>query len=163
MSEKMTIPYEAMIWTGQHWSENHRIDAKLPGYLIVQSKTAGASLTDLDDASLAELGMVLARVTAALESELGARRVQIAKYGHGEGYSAHFHVVPVYDWLIEDLLANPRYEKLRDWRVGDYEVDGIDLMLYAYREYCERKRNASRGTMTVHETIHRLRSTLGDA
>ena len=140
MSTIPDIPVRFRIAETEGWLVNHRINSALPGYLMVSSKVFTYDLAELTSGTLAELGPLLAKIQAALKSVLGAERVYIGRYGHTPGYPIHFHVIPIYRW-VEDLFWNDvRYRVLEAFAHGPGEtaIDGAEMTLFVWREFCER-------------------------
>jgi diadenosine tetraphosphate (Ap4A) HIT family hydrolase len=114
-----------------HWRINHRIRCPVPGYLMVGAKATNAvELSDLTTAAQQEIGFLLARATRILRADLGADRVYVARFGHEPGHTVHFHVIPVYSWIVEAFHADVRY-------AVEPNPDGANLTLFIWREYCE--------------------------
>jgi len=135
------IPEHLIIKKTDHWIVNHRVDSKLPGYLMVASRHESAHLFDLPPAALAELGPLLAASQRILTESLHAGHVYISRYGHQAGPSIHFHVIPLYAWVKAAFAADPRYTVLKTFYTpgaGNTPVDGAEMTLYIWREFCER-------------------------
>ena len=90
-------------------------------------------LSDVTPAGLSEVGHLLAWATAILQDCLGGERVYVLRYGHDSGHSVHFHVVPIYPWLLAAYRTSTAYF---DSEPGP---DGADLTRFLWREYCESK------------------------
>ena len=131
----------------------------MPGYFVVQTDEKATSLASLSPASLRDLGALLGELSDLLESEFGAQRVQVAKLGHTPGHSAHFHVMPVYDWMSAELAANERYACLRDLQ-ADFGPDGVDLLLYVVREYGEAQRRPPPSAPSIDRVVEAARLRL---
>jgi diadenosine tetraphosphate (Ap4A) HIT family hydrolase len=99
MLKDREIPQHFYIAETEGWSVNHRINSALPGYLMISSKRFTNDLSELSSKALCELGPLLAKAQEALKSGLGSERVYIGRYGHTQGYSIHFHVIPIYGGL----------------------------------------------------------------
>ena len=99
-------PSHFIIHETAHWRVNQRTDASLPGYLIVSARHAAAtSFEDLSTAALAELGPVLRDAVCVVERTLTPKRVYVTRYGHSPGHSIHFHVIPLYSWVVAAFRA----------------------------------------------------------
>lgn len=130
-----------------HWIVNHGMHAVLPGYLMVAAR-ADADFADLPAEALAELGPLLARATSVIRTTLGAERVYAGRYGHSPGWSAHFHLIPVYPWLVEDFHRDASYAAVRALCThgSPMSPDGADLTLFVWREWTTAE---GRGTRTA--------------
>jgi len=152
-----------VVFESPRWIVNHRLNCALPGYLMVAARDESArSLSDLDAAALAELGPLLARTSRVIEAVLGAERVYVGRYGHTPGWPVHFHLIPVYPWLVEAFAKDARYDALRRLHGSDCPggPDGGDLTVYVWREWTTaegRTPPAARGP-SVEEAIERLRA-----
>lgn len=153
-------PQETIIFETSHWRINHRVDITLPGYLMVGAE-AGADWDELSAESLTELGGVLAQSVRAITDCLHPQRVYVSRYGHTSGHTLHFHLIPVYDWVIEAYRRDERYHVLNHSDVSDSSTDpdGADLTLFIWREYAGAKRLPPAG-LSIEEVISRLRQAM---
>lgn len=141
---------------------NHRINSALPGYLMVSSKEFTNDLSTLSEITLAELGSLLAKTQAVLQKSLGAKRVYIGRYGHTPGYSIHFHVIPIYEWVESLFWQDARYRMLENF-AGEGELpgtDGAELTLFVWREFCERKDPPQIQGLSVSQAIELLKTAI---
>jgi diadenosine tetraphosphate (Ap4A) HIT family hydrolase len=123
-------PIEMIVHETPHWRVNQRVGCPVPGYLMVGAKSPDAvELSDLVAAAQREIGSILAQATRILRADLGAERVYVGRYGHDGGHTVHFHVIPVYPWIVSAFHADPRYE-------NEPNPNGADLTLFIWREYC---------------------------
>lgn len=122
------IPSEFILKNYDHWQVNHRLGSTYPGYLMASSKEDVCEISELSAVALAELGTVLSDLERIIMKAYGVRKVLMSKLGISIGFNCHFHVVPVYDWIMQAIESNPSYTN---------EPDGNDVMLYVNREYCE--------------------------
>ncbi len=134
-------PAETIIWRTSHWRVNHCLSTTLPGYLIA-SALHDAEWDTLPIEALAALGGVLATSVDAINACLHPRRVYVSRYGHTPGHTLHFHLIPVYDWLIDAFMKDERYHALEQFYApsSGTEPDGADLTLFIWREYGEAQR-----------------------
>jgi diadenosine tetraphosphate (Ap4A) HIT family hydrolase len=158
-------PEDLIILRTPDWLLNHRVDSALPGYLMLGAAAGQAGLPDMPARGLARLGPLLAQVQRALETALAPRYLYIGRYGHSAGHAFHFHIIPVCDWVMRGLLADPRYRMLRSLQTAGPpgEPDGAELTLYIWREFCESAAPPQIFGATVEETVARLRVLLRDA
>ena len=136
----MEIPDQFRICETQHWLINHRIDSALPGYLMVSSIASAADFSELSDPALASLGPVLANAEQTLKRILLPVRVYVGRFGHSAGYSIHFHLIPIYQWVEKQFWEDSRYRALEIF--GESQdgmvTDGAELTFFVWREFCER-------------------------
>ena len=132
-------PAHLVVGETEHWLVNHRVDAALPGYLMVASRAEADCLSDLSDAALAELGPLLARLERELRARLAPEHVYVGRYGHAAGHSWHFHLIPVCAWVKRLHEEDARYRVFDPLYTGKSTVpDGAALTFYIWREFCER-------------------------
>ena len=136
------VPAHLIIKKTEHWIINHRIDSDLPSYLMVGSRKETTNLYDLSSAALAELGPLLASTQKALSDLFHPEHIYVSRYGHTEGHSIHFHVIPIYSWVKKAFAKDDRYRILRSFYIPGVptsDPDGGELTLYVWREFCESK------------------------
>jgi diadenosine tetraphosphate (Ap4A) HIT family hydrolase len=91
-------PDEFIVFESPHWRINHRVDAKLPGYLMMAPKDPNAvSFYTIAPDALIEIGLIFAKVTRAIEDHLHPIHLYVGRYGHTGGHNLHFHIIPVYN------------------------------------------------------------------
>lgn len=153
-------PPESIIWETGHWRVNHCIGTTLPGYLIVGALT-GTDWDALTAAAWAEMGDVLKRAIQVITDCLHPQRIYVSRYGHTPGHTLHFHLIPVYDCVLETYLQDERYRALEQFYApgSGTDPDGAELTLFIWREYGEAKRSPAAG-MTVSEAIPVLRQAM---
>lgn len=123
-------PAELVVHETAHWRVNHRCDTIYPGYLMVAAKdTTVEALTEMSPVGLSEVGGLLAASCQALRKRFDALKVYCALYGHEPGHTAHFHVIPLYDWTLRLFEQNNSMEP---------KPDGADLVLFVCRHFAER-------------------------
>lgn len=137
---------------------NHRVNSALPGYMIISSKRFSNDLSELSEEALLELGPLLAKAQKALKETLNAQRIYIGRYGHTPGYSIHFHVIPIYDWIEELFWQDARYRVLENFAAspGETATDGAELTLFVWREFCERAKPPPVKGLSVPQAIKLL-------
>jgi diadenosine tetraphosphate (Ap4A) HIT family hydrolase len=158
----LEIPQQFQVFETNGWLVNHRMDSALPGYLMVSSKTFTDDLSELPEDTLADLGPLLARAQRALRQALNAQRVYIGRYGHTPGYSIHFHVIPIYDWVEELFWQDRRYRLLENFAAspGGPTTDGAELTLFVWREFGERTEPPLVKGPSIPEAIGLLREAI---
>lgn len=96
-------------------------------------------LKDLSQEALSSLGPLLAKTEDVIRRLLQPDRLYIGRYGHTPGYTIHFHLIPIYDWVEDLFWQDARYrtlEKLSE-SSGGTATDGAELTLFVWREFCE--------------------------
>jgi diadenosine tetraphosphate (Ap4A) HIT family hydrolase len=165
----MFVPPEAMVvFESCHWRINQRVDARLPGYLMMAPRSADAvSFSTISPAALVEMGPILAKVTRAIEEQLQPRHLYVGRYGHMSGHNLHFHIIPVYDWLMKAFLNDTRYRVLRQFDTPgvynsgqDTGFDGAEMTLFVWREFVEGRTSLPQECLNIRETIGHLRKVL---
>ncbi|MCP1624988.1 HIT family protein [Pseudomonas nitroreducens] len=157
----MQIPATHVIHQTEHWLLNHHLASALPGYLMLGSKQPVASLADLPEAALAEMGVLMAKVQHILEQTLQPRWLYIGRFGHSPGFPIHFHFIPVYAWVEELFWADERYRALSQFAAIDdaaTQTDGAELTLFVWREFGEAPVPPAVQGPSVEQVIERLRS-----
>lgn len=139
-----TPPPELVVTETDHWRVNQCVDVGIPGYLIVSALDPDADrLAALSAGAQAELGPLLARVHQAIEAELSPNITYCVRWGHGPGHSVHFHVIPVFLWMEEEMRADARFRVLKELHASpgwDFpvEYDGTEMCLFVRRVYAEQ-------------------------
>ncbi len=148
-----TIPQEMIVYEAEHWRINHRVNCSVPGYLMIGAKAANAiELPDLTLPAQREVGPLLTLATKILRTELGADRVYVGRYGHDTGYPVHFHLIPVYSWIVAAYHNDPRY-------ASEPKPDGANLTLFIWREYCENPSPPANPGPSISTAITTLRDS----
>jgi diadenosine tetraphosphate (Ap4A) HIT family hydrolase len=119
-----------LIFETEHWLVGHRRDSRHPGYLMVSSREQQSDLCHLTSEALMELGSVLKRTEELLRAAYNPLKVLFYKLGFSPGFSCHFHVAPVTQALLDEVIRHPQY---------DNDPDGNDVILFLSRVYCERE------------------------
>ena len=132
-------PDDLVVHESEHWLINQRIKSALPGYLMVSSKVETTDLARMPSAAQSELGHHLACAQAILKRLFEPEHIYFGRYGHSLGYSIHFHVIPIYRWVVKALADDRRYDCLRtlDSPESDATPDGGEITLFVWREFCE--------------------------
>jgi len=161
-------PEEFVVFESLHWRINQRVDAHLPGYLMMAPKDSDAlNFSSLAPDALSEMGPLLAKVTRVMENQLQPRHLYVGRYGHTSGHNLHFHLIPVYAWVIEAFRRDVRYRMLQQFytpgvpnsgkQIG---FDGAEMTLYIWRELAESLTPPQLEGPTRKETIELLRRAL---
>jgi diadenosine tetraphosphate (Ap4A) HIT family hydrolase len=129
-------PDHLILHETEHWILNHRVDASLPGYLMLGARAETNKLYEMPAAALAEMGVWLARAQQALAEVYAPPHLYISRYGHMAGFSIHFHIVPVHKWVLQRYLQD-----VGTWDVsgrGASGSDGSDITRFIWPNYCEK-------------------------
>jgi diadenosine tetraphosphate (Ap4A) HIT family hydrolase len=154
------VPQQFIIKETGHWLINHRVDSALPGYLMIGSRTDTTNLFDLPPLALADLGVLLAATQKALTDALHPSHIYVGRYGHQEGHSVHFHIIPIYAWVKDAFTSDSRYNVLKSFYTAgaaNSAYDGAELTLYVWREFCESPNPPPIPGPSVAESIHLLK------
>lgn len=134
-------PPELIIHQTPHWRINQRVNASLPGYLMLGACDPTAVRFECVSAdALAEMGPLLRDTVAIIEKTLEPKHVYISRFGHDAGHTVHFHIIPVYSWVIEAFQKDVRYRILKAFYrpdLADKGFDGPDMNLFISREFAE--------------------------
>jgi diadenosine tetraphosphate (Ap4A) HIT family hydrolase len=163
-----TPPEEFIVFESEHWRVNQRVDAKLPGYLMMAPKDPAAkSFATITTAALTEMGPVLAKVTRAIEENLRPQHFYVGRYGHMSGNNLHFHIIPIYNWMAEAFRNDSRYRALQQFYTPgvytsgkDTGFDGAEMTLFVWRELAESSTPPKIHGPTVKQAIDLLRQAL---
>jgi diadenosine tetraphosphate (Ap4A) HIT family hydrolase len=83
------------VYLSPRWRVAHAFGTQLPGWLVVLPRRHVTALDELTAAEQAELGPLLAAVTAALREVVHCDKTYVALFAEAEGFAhLHFHVVP---------------------------------------------------------------------
>ena len=108
-------PREDVVRT-EHWRVVHAFNSTLPGWLILLPTRHLTAFTQLTPAAADELGGLVRRLSAALETVTGCVKTYLMQFSEAEGFShLHLHLVPrapdhpadargprVFTYLVED-------------------------------------------------------------
>jgi len=87
-------PREDVVHT-EHWRVVHSFNSTLPGWLVLLPTRHVTSFTELAPAAADELGGLVRRLSAALESVTGCVKTYLMQFSEAEGFShLHLHLVP---------------------------------------------------------------------
>jgi diadenosine tetraphosphate (Ap4A) HIT family hydrolase len=163
-------PDEFIVFESQHWRINQRVDAKLPGYLMMAPKDPNAaSFSTIAPDALIEMGPVLAKVTRIIEDHLHPEHLYVGRYGHMSGHNLHLHIIPVYDWVEEAFRNDSRYRVLKQFYTSgvynsgkDTGFDGAEMTLFIWREFAESSKPREILGPTIQEIMKLLRKVLNE-
>ena len=87
-------PREDVVRTG-HWRVAHAFNSTLPGWLVVVPTRHVTSFTELSAEAADELGGLVRRCSAALETVTGCVKTYLMQFSEAEGFAhLHLHLVP---------------------------------------------------------------------
>ena len=162
-------PDHLVVHETDHWIINHRVNSVLPGYFMVASKMDTNSLSHLPKEGLSELGVHLANLQQIITEHFSPPHIYVGRYGHMAGHTIHFHVIPVYDWVVRAFDADERYRTLRQFYTpGVYEdgsdtnFDGSEMTLFIWREFCESRNPPEIHGPPVQEIVEMVRKRIGE-
>ena len=149
---------QLVVYETEHWQVNQRVDATLPGYLIVSAKDPNAfELATLSSGALMEVGGVLRTVTAALRTSFKPEHIHVCCFGHSPGHTVHFHVIPVYEWMKQ---AYRRMARKDDAVQYPNFTDGASLTLFVSEEFTRRRAPCEIPEPSIERAIQTLRDAL---
>ena len=97
----------------------------IPGYLLLKPRDAVGSLSQMNPAALASLGLTLAMLTAAIEAIVQPLRVYCVLFSE-QTRVVHFHLFPRTKWLTAKYFAA---------HPNETEISGPQLMDWARRSF----------------------------
>lgn len=102
------LPPREKVYAGARWRVAHAFGTSLPGWLVLIPRRHVTALDELTAEEAADLGPLLAALTAALREVLGCSKTYVALFAEAEGFEhVHFHVVPRQPDL-DPALRGPR-------------------------------------------------------
>ena len=127
-------PREDVLHTA-HWRVAHAFDSSLAGWLVVLPTRHVTAFTDLTAEAADELGGLIRRASAALESVTGCVKTYLMQFSEAEGFShLHLHLVP----RMPDQPAEARGPRVftylgadQEHRLPESERDAVALRLRA--------------------------------
>lgn len=134
-------PPEFVIHETPYWCINQRVDVSLPGYLMLGARDpAAVGFESLSPIAAMQLGLLLRDAVEIVEKMLSPKHVYVTRFGHSAGHTVHFHIIPVYRWVIEAFQKDSRYrvlETLYRPELANKGFDGPDMNLFISREFVE--------------------------
>ncbi|NOR61232.1 MAG: hypothetical protein GQ535_01910 [Rhodobacteraceae bacterium] len=124
---------------GEHWQININLRYGVPGYLFVTSTGSKTdSFSALPPKAFPELGRFLGLACGALERVLQPEKVLTGKFGMVPDVPLHFHVLPLYTWILEAFSAAKPYHTLQTLNPEGYPVapDAAELIAFVWRAFC---------------------------
>ena len=94
-AEAVGPPPRERAYLSTAWRVAHAFGTALPGWMVVIPRRHVTALDELTAAESAELGPILAGLTAALREVVGCAKTYVALFAEADGFAhVHFHVVP---------------------------------------------------------------------
>lgn len=124
---------------GKYWDININLDFGVPGYLFVRNRHGeGDEFAQIKPHEFSELGKMIGLAASAAEHCLGVERVITGKFGLDKGHPLHFHIVPIYDWILAEFAHKTDLEALQKTYPAGYPVipDGAEIVKFIWHEYC---------------------------
>lgn len=128
-----------ILYKGKYWDININLAFGVPGYLFVRHLGInGDRFTDINPTEYAEMGKIIGLATSAAEHCLNVDRVISGKFGLDAGHPLHFHIIPLYDWILADFSQKTDLEQLQKTYPNNYPVipDGAELVKFIWHHYC---------------------------
>jgi diadenosine tetraphosphate (Ap4A) HIT family hydrolase len=98
-------PRDDVVHTG-HWRVAHAFNSTLPGWLVLLPTRHVTSFTQVTAEAADELGGLVTRLSAALETVTGCVKTYLMQFSEAEGFShLHLHLVPRMPNHPEDALG----------------------------------------------------------
>jgi diadenosine tetraphosphate (Ap4A) HIT family hydrolase len=135
---KVSLPPRDDVVHTEHWRVAHAFNSTLPGWLVVLPARHVTSFTQLTAVAADELGGLVSRLSAALESVTGCVKTYLMQFSEAEGFShLHLHLVPRQRDHPEDARGPKVFTYLTDdeaqW-MPTTERDSIALAIRAALE-----------------------------
>lgn len=127
------------LFQGQYWDININSSFGVPGYLFVRnSRGNGDRFSDIQPNEYEEMGRMIGLATSAAEHCLDVERVFTGKFGLDAGHPLHFHIVPIYEWILDDFNQQTDLIALKKTYPDGYPVipDGAELLKFVWHKYC---------------------------
>ncbi len=91
----VSLPPRDDVISTTHWRVTHAFNVTLPGWLVLVPTRHVTSLAHLSQEAAGELGVLLHRLSRALETVTGCVKTYMMQFSEAEGYShLHVHLVP---------------------------------------------------------------------
>ena len=156
-------PAESVVHETKFWRINHNVSARLEGYLMLGSTESRVyEFSDLSPGALSELGHVISLATQAIRECFQPKHVFVGRYGCAPGFEFHLHILPVYPWLEDRILADSRYDCLGELvEVSNgLGFDAADYLLYTWRELVERGDQCGLPEIDMRKVVGQLREAI---
>ena len=130
-----SLPPREDVVHSDHWRVAHAFNSTLAGWLVLLPTRHITSFTELTPEAADELGGLICRLGAALESVTGCVKTYLMQFSEAEGFShLHLHLVPRSADLPEEVRGPRVFAYLADdpaaW-LSESERDAIAVSLRA--------------------------------
>lgn len=123
------LPPREKIAADDHWRVAHAINTALPGWLVLVPRRHVASIADLTDAEMRDLGSWQVRLSRTLRDVTGCEKTYVMQFAEMEGFShVHFHIVPRMADLSPDLRGPKVFGLMGDKRPDILTRDEMDTI-----------------------------------
>ncbi len=111
----LALPPRDDVLHTEHWRVAHAFNSTLPGWLVLLPTRHVTSFTQLTAAAADELGGLVRRLSAALETVTGCVKTYLMQFSEAEGFShLHLHLVPRMPNHPEDVRGPKVFAYLAD-------------------------------------------------
>jgi diadenosine tetraphosphate (Ap4A) HIT family hydrolase len=125
------------------WRVAHAFGTSLPGWLVVVPTTHVTALQQLPAADVSLLGVILHRVSRALEEVLGAEKAYFVFFAESaDCHHVHVHVIPRMSWFTAEQRGPNVFQFLgvsESDAVPEAERDALALALRAALRGSDRR------------------------
>jgi diadenosine tetraphosphate (Ap4A) HIT family hydrolase len=119
------VPVGGVIYKDDYIVLHHCVDVNIPGYLILSPLRHVESYSDLNEAEILQIGIIIKLAVTALEKIDGMEKVYIANFGEQTTHF-HMHIFPRYKWMLQQCT---------DDIYTDNKVDGPKLLSCWRKQY----------------------------
>ena len=126
-------PSEDVVHT-ENWRVAHAFNSTLPGWLVLLPTRHVRSFTELTPEAADELGGLVRRLSAALETVTGCVKTYLMQFSEAEGFShLHLHLVPRLSDHPEDARGPRVFSYLSDDQTTGLPVAERDAVALSVR------------------------------
>ncbi len=128
-----TAPLWDCIQRTQFWDVVHSYNTSLPGWLVLVARRHIEAVAELTEAEAAELGVLLRRVSLALQEITGCLKTYVIQFAEAaEHPHVHFHVIPRMADQPDERRATKIFGYLgvpEDERISEETMNAIALKM----------------------------------
>lgn len=151
-------PWDAILRT-EGWDLAHAYNTSLEGWLVLVARRHLTAVSQLTDTEAEELGMLIARVSAALEAVTGCEKTYVVLFAeHPDHRHVHVHLIPRAVDLPPEQHGRHIFDRLGvvdEHRVSETRMNELVRRL---RPLCDPRRPRS-GASPLHQNDSKRRST----